>query len=119
MPERKNRNPENDTFPDDFLQWLGSPQGQLSEQALFAVMDSLESCSVDAKERVIVWNDGKRLSIGQTALRIHKRSKLPLPRIESHVVGWLETHYVPQGLSERQMQQFEDQIEAWIQRHES
>ena len=89
MPERKNRNPENDAFPDDFLQWLVGPKGQLSEQALFAVMDSLESCLVDPKERVIVWNDGKRLSIRETALPIHKRSKLPLPRIESHVVGWL------------------------------
>jgi hypothetical protein len=35
------------------------------------------------------------------------------------VVGWLEMHYVPQGFSEQQMQQFEDLIEGWIQDHES
>jgi hypothetical protein len=43
---------------DDFTKWLSSPQGELSEQALFEVMDSLDSCSVEPAEKVIVWETG-------------------------------------------------------------
>ncbi len=104
---------------DDFLGWLGSQEGQLSEQALFEVMDSLETCFVDPNKRVIVWNDGQRLSIAQTARRIHSQSNLPLPQIESHVIGWLEMHYEPEGLNEQQMEQFEIMLDAWIQDHQN
>lgn len=103
---------------DDFLPWLASPEGQSSEQALFEVMDSLENCLVDPSERTIVWDDGKRLSITETARRIHLQSNLPLKQIESHVVGWLEMHYQPQGLNEQQMDQFETILLAWTQEHE-
>ncbi len=102
---------------DDFLAGLGSPEGQRSEQALFEVMDSLENSRVEPSERVIVWDDGTRLSITQTARRIHLQSNSPLPLIDSHVVGWLEMHYVPEGLNEQQMEQFELMIYDWIQDH--
>jgi hypothetical protein len=104
---------------EDFPEWLRSPQGQLSEQALFEVMDSLEKCSVDPQDRVIIWDDGARLSIGQTAYRIHEQSDLPLSPIESHVIGWLEMHYVPEGLNEQQMEEFESMIDAWISDHQN
>ncbi len=104
---------------DDFLSWLGSSQGQISEQALFAVMDSLENCSVDPANRVIIWTDGSHLSIPQTAKRIHLQFQLPLKSIESHVVGWLEMHYEPKGLDEQQMEKFEALIDAWVHDHES
>jgi hypothetical protein len=104
---------------DDFFQWLDSEDGQLSEEALFEVMDSLEACSVDPQHRVIVWGDGKRLSITQTAQRIHRQSKLPFHKIESHVIGWLQMHYEPQGLSEQQMDDFENMIDVWIQEYQN
>ena len=119
MPKLKSQNPEDEAFPYDFFRWVASPQGQVYEQAIFAVTDSLEGSSVDPAERVIVWNDGKRLSITETARRIHERSNLPLTNIESAVVGWLEMGYVPHGLSEQQMERFEGLIEDWVRGHES
>lgn len=104
---------------DDFLQWLNSEDGQLSEEALFEVMDSLEGCSIDPQQRVIVFDDGERLSINQTTRRIQNQSKLPLAKIESHVVGWLEMHYEPEGLSEQQMDDFENLIDAWVQDYQN
>jgi hypothetical protein len=34
--------------------------------------------------------------------------------VQSHVVGWLEMHYEPEGLDEDQMEEFEQLIELWI-----
>jgi hypothetical protein len=104
---------------DDFFQWLDSEDGQLSEEALFEVMDSLEGCLVDPQQKVIVFDDGELLSNNETARRIYNQSKLPLDKIESHVVGWLEMHYEPQGLSEQQMEQFENLIDTWIQDYQN
>ena len=103
---------------DDFFEWLVSQDGQISDQALFEVMNSLENCCVEPSEKVIVWDDGQRLSMAETARRIHLHSNLPLSKIESHVVGWLEMHYEPRGLNEQQMEQFEIMIDAWVHDHQ-
>lgn len=102
---------------DDFFEWLASQDGQFSERALFEVMNSLANCFVEPSEKVIVWDDGQRLSIPETARRIHLQSDFPLSKIESHVVGWLEMHYEPRGLNEQQMEQFETMIDAWVHDH--
>jgi hypothetical protein len=91
---------------------------QQSEQVLLEVLDALENASVDPLERKIVWADASRLSVEQTVRRIHAQSGMPLDGIESHVVGWLEMIYEPQGLNERQMEEFELLIEQWITPYE-
>jgi len=87
---------------------------QQSEQVLLEVLDALEHASVDPLERKIVWPDASRLSVEETVRRIHAQSGMPLDGIESHVIGWLEMIYEPQGLNERQMEEFELLIEQWI-----
>jgi hypothetical protein len=87
---------------------------RLSEQALFEVLDALADASVDPQERKIIWGDGARLSIEDTARRIHSESGMSLDKIESHVIGWLEMTYEPRGLNEQQMEEFELLIERWI-----
>jgi hypothetical protein len=87
---------------------------QQSEQVLLEVLDALENASVDPLERKIVWADASRLSVEETVRRIHARSGMPLDAIESHVIGWLEMIYEPQGLNEHQMEEFELLMEHWI-----
>ena len=89
-----------------------------SEQVLLEVLDALEHASVDPLERQILWADGARLSIEESARRIHAQSGMPLDSIQSHVVGWLEMTYEPQGLDEHQMEEFELLIEQWIAPYE-
>lgn len=85
-----------------------------TEQALFDVLDALKRASVDARKQRIVWPDGARLSIEETAHRIRSESGAPLEMVQSHVVGWLEMMYEPEGLDEDQMEDFEREIELWI-----
>lgn len=85
-----------------------------TEQALFDVLDALKRASVDARKQRIVWPDGARLPIEETAHRIRSESGAPLEMVQSHVVGWLEMMYEPEGLDEDQMEDFEREIELWI-----
>ena len=59
-----------------------------------------------------------RLSIEDTARRIHSESGAPLGMVQSHVVGWLDMTYEPKGLDEGQMEEFERLIEEWVEPYE-
>jgi hypothetical protein len=62
----------------------------------------------------IIWSDDQSLSIKQSVERIHKNSGLDRQAISSHLIGWLQMEYEPQGLNEDQMEQVENQIDTWV-----
>src|SRR5664279_5508082 len=74
------------SFLDGFLTYLDSPQGQRSVEVRETVWGLLETADVDAKNRQIIWDDGERLSISASALRIHEKyPDDPIDLIEAHV----------------------------------
>jgi hypothetical protein len=93
-------------------------EGQQSIVALDLVFGALENAGVDARQRKIVWADGKRLSIEQSTDRIHAghpgvRGHL----IETHVLGWLE-NCAPESYSERQLEELDRLIGPWLDDYE-
>jgi hypothetical protein len=119
MGKRRAEHPgENGSFLDDFLEWMDSSEGQQSIEAHDLVFDALENAGVDAKRRLIVWDDGKRLSIEQSVERIHAgHPDTPLDQIEIHVVGWLES-CAPESCSECQLEELDRLIEPWLDDYE-
>ena len=109
---------EDNPFIDGFLEWMDAPEGQQSIEALDLVFDALQHAGVDARQHKIVWADGKRLSIEQSAERIHaERPGLPRYLIETHVLGWLE-NCAPESYSERQLEELDRLIEPWLDDYE-
>ena len=101
-----------------FLDWMGTREGLASMDALDCVFNALEGATVEASERKIIWPDAQRLSIEQSVERIHKYSGLDRQAILSHLIGWLQMEYEPQGLDEDQMQRFEKQIDVWVAKYD-
>jgi hypothetical protein len=109
---------EDNPVIDGFLEWMDAPEGQQSIEALDLVFDALEHAGVDARQRKIVWADGKRLSIEQSAERIHAgHPGVPRDLIETHVLGWLES-CAPASYSERQLEELDRLIEPWLDDYE-
>jgi hypothetical protein len=109
---------EDNPFVDDFLEWMGSSEGERSVDALDRVYAALENADVDARQRKIVWDDGRRLSIEQSAERIHaEHPDVPRELIETHVVGWLES-FAPESYSERQLEELDRLAEEWLDDYE-
>jgi hypothetical protein len=119
MGKRRAKHPfEDNPFIDDFLEWMDAPGGQQSIEALDLVFAALQHAGVDARQRKIVWADGKRLSIAQSAARIQaEHPGLPRDLIETHVLGWLES-WVPESCSERQIEELDRLIEPWLEDYE-
>ena len=113
MGKRKPNVFEDNPFIEGLLDWMNSPEGQLADEARELVWPMLRKADVDAKRRKIVWEDGQRLSIPQSARRIHaKYPHLPLDLIEDKVITWLET-FAPETYSQEQLDELDELVEEW------
>jgi hypothetical protein len=109
---------EDNPFSDDFLESMDSFDRQQSIEAVDLVFGALEHAGVDARRRKIVWAEGRRLSIEQSAERIHaEHSDMPHDLIETQVLGWLE-NCAPESYSERQLEELDRLIEPWLDDYE-
>ena len=109
---------DDNPFIDGLLEWMQAPEGQQSIEASDLVFAALAGAGVDARQRKIIWRDGKRLSIEQSAGRIHaEHPGVPRELIETHVVGWLES-CAPESCSERQIEELDRLIEPWLDEYE-
>jgi len=106
---------EGKPFVEELDDWLESPEGQLS----IAVESLLETADVDAKNRQIIWSDGKRLSLAESAERIHAdHPDFPLELIEQKLIGWLEMEFAPETYTQEQLDELDRLTEQWIEDHE-
>ncbi|MGH8288508.1 MAG: hypothetical protein ACREV7_05695 [Steroidobacteraceae bacterium] len=111
---------EDNPFIEDFLGWMDSSEGQQSIEALDIVWPLLENAGVDAKRRKIIWEDGQRLSITQSAQRIHADyPDLPPDLIEAKVISWLESGFAPESYSPQQLDELDRLTEKWIEDHQA
>ena len=105
-------------FLEDFSEWMGSSQGVESMEALDCVFNALDGARVDSSKRRIIWPDGESMSIDQSVERISKDSGFDGQVILSHLIGWLQMEYVPEGLDDKQMEMFESQINDWVEEYD-
>ena len=119
MGKRRTTSPfEDNPVIDGFLEWMDAPEGQRSIEALDLVFAALQHAGVDARQRKIVWPDGKRLSIRQSTERIHaEHPGVARDQIEPHLLGWLES-CAPKTCSERQLEELDRLIEPWLDDYE-
>lgn len=79
---------DSNPFIEGFLEWMDSPEGQLSDEVREFAWRSLQNVDVDASHRKLVWDDGKRLSIDESVQRIHREHpEFPFDLIEDHLIG--------------------------------
>ena len=58
------------------------------------------------------------MTIEQSAEKIHRETDMRQDAIISHIIGWLQMGYVPEGYDDEQMEMFESQINEWLEDYE-
>lgn len=62
----------------------------------------IANVDVDATNRKLIWENGKRLSIDASVRRTHREySDVPLDLIETHLIRWLERELAPRELFQK------------------
>ena len=100
------------------MEYMSSPRGQLSDEVREVTWQILEEVDVDAADRKLIWDDGKRLSIDESVQRIHQEyPEYPVDLIEARVVSWLEMEFTPEVWTQDQMDELDRLTEAWVDDH--
>ncbi len=100
--------------------WELSEDEQLLDQIGEYTYAKLEAMKVDLERRKFKSKDGKALSIGQVAQRLHKtKPHMPIQYIEDSVMSWLEEAYMPEDITDGdEEEEAQMKIEAWLEAHE-
>ena len=111
---------ENNLFIDGLFEWMDSPRGLLSDEVREATWHRLEKVDVDATDRKLIWEDGKRLSIDESMQRIRgDYPDFPAELIETHLIAWLEMEFAPKSYSREQLDELDRLTEKWVNDHYS
>ena len=115
MGKRREKHPfEDNPFVDGLLDYMGSPEGQLSIEVSDTLWELMENVQLDARRRELVWPRAQRLSFDQSMERIRKAyPHFPSERIQSFLISWLG-NYAPDGYSQAQLDELDQLTEPWI-----
>ena len=75
--------------------------------------NTLAKCNT-LKQYLDAWPDGEHLTINQSVDKIQKLTGFDVERIKGTIIAWLEMEFIPEGLTQKQMEIYEKKIEAWI-----
>ena len=102
-------------FVDALFEPMHSPEGDLYSEVREALWPLLETLYVDAKQRKIIWPDGKRLDLDESVQNIHTDyPEFPTELIESRLISWLEMEYAPPSYTPEQFDELDRLTERWI-----
>jgi hypothetical protein len=117
--QKKENPPDSNPFVEGFLDWMGSPDGELSIEIMDELFALLETVELDAKARKLIWANGKRLSIDESVQHIHADyPQFPVERIADRLISWIEMDYAPESYSEQQLDELDRITEQWIEDYE-
>jgi hypothetical protein len=109
---------ENNPFIEGLFEYMDSPRGQLADEVREVTWQMLETVDVDAADRKLIWEDGRRLSIDESVQRIHAECpEYPVDLIEGRLISWLEMEFTPKGYSQEQMDAMDRLTEEWVDDH--
>ena len=106
---------QNNAFVDALFEPMHSPEGELYSEVRETLWPLLQELHVDAKQRKIIWPDGKRLDLDESVQNIHADyPEFPRELIESRLISWLDSEYAPPSYTPEQFEELDRLTERWI-----
>lgn len=109
---------ESNPFVEALFEHMRSPEGEFYSEVSETLWPLLQKLQVDAKQRKLIWPDGKRLDLDESAQTIHTDyPDFPRHLIESRLISWLDAEYAPQSYTPEQLDDLDRLTERWIDDH--
>ena len=109
---------DDNPFLEGLFEHMNSAEGELYREVSDTLWPVIDELHVDAKQRQIIWRDGKRLDLDESVQRIlTDYPQFPREMIESNLISWLDSGYSPTAYSTEQFEEFDQLTEDWINDH--
>ena len=109
---------DDNPFLEGLFERMNSAEGELYREVSDTLWPLLDELHVDAKQRQIIWLDGKRLDLDESVQTIQTDyPDFPRELIESRLISWLDAEYAPTGYSPEQFEELDQLTEDWINDH--
>ena len=105
-------------FLQGLMDHMNSPEGSLYMEVSDTLRPVLDKMHVDAKKRQIIWQDGTRLDLDESVKQfLVDYPEFPSEKIESCLISWIESGYVPENYTTKQFEQLDQLTEEWLKDH--
>src|SRR3990172_11742534 len=99
---------QNMAFVDALFEPMHSLEGDLYSEVRETLWPLLETLHVDARQRKIIWPDGRRLDLDESVQNIHTDyPQVPRELIESLLISWLDSEYAPPSYTPEQLDELD------------
>ena len=110
---------EDNPFIEGLFEFMASPEGELADEVREFTWQLLEKVDVDARDRRLIWDDGRRLTIDESVRRLHEHCRdYPVDLIEDYLIVWIEGEFIPENYSQEQMDELDRLTGEWIEDYE-
>jgi hypothetical protein len=105
---------QDNEFPGDIFDDLNSEETEIAFEAQDVLRELLIRADVNATAREIIWEDGQRLSLGDSIKRSHRECpQYPFEIVQRQFIVWLED-FDPEFDSQAQWDEYEAISEQWL-----
>lgn len=101
-------------FMDDFLDWVGSPEGQAYIELSDLLWSLMRDVKLDAAHRRFLLPGGRRLGFSGIAKHLHKQqSNCELGDVKQFLADWID-NYAPEGMTHQELDELDSLLEGWV-----
>jgi len=109
---------DDNSFLEALFERMNSAEGELYREVSDTLWPLLDELHVDAKQRQIIWLDGKRLDLDESVQKLlTDYPQFPRELIESRLISWLDSEYAPPSYTPEQFDDLDRLTEHWINDH--
>jgi hypothetical protein len=84
------------------------------EDILDIVEEALKGSSINTDERLIIWPNGERLTVDQSAEKIKGENNLDNEVVKDCIMAWIEMDAQPESSNEKQEEIFVEDLQNWV-----
>ena len=84
------------------------------EDILDIVDEALKEAYINTDERLIIWPNGERLTVDQSAEKIKGENELDNEVVKDCIMGWVEMDAQPENKNKKQEEIFVEEIQNWV-----
>ena len=89
------------------------------EDILDIVDEALKAASINTDERLIIWPNGERLTVDQSAKKMKGENDLDNEMVKDCIMAWVEMDAQPEDKNKKQEEIFIKEIQNWVNEYYS